>query len=113
MFSYSEIKEAAIIFLLRDILEQKTKLELIKLLENNTYSKILNSLLYPFEYLGNVDEELKQLNQIARYLHLPNFFQSKKDYDDFVEDLINNFCSIFSVDGFRDNNSVYYYLRQK
>jgi hypothetical protein len=112
-YTYNELKEAAIIYYLRNILEQKSKIELLKLLESNYYPQLLSLLICPFEYLGDVETELKQLNKMGRYLNINIFFQTKKDYYNFVENIIDKFCLTFGVSGISDNNKTYYYLKDK
>ena len=64
-YTYSELKEAAITYYLRDILERKSKIELLKLLESNYYPKLIDGLSYPFEYLG--DEKIKQDRSLSKH----------------------------------------------
>jgi hypothetical protein len=110
-YSSEELREAAIIYFLRDNLEKnKTKIELIKLLESGAYPRFSNILLNPFEYLGDVEQEIKEVNNVFRYLKTDYHISSKQDWRNFIAELINNFCLTFHIKSISDNNRIYYYI---
>lgn len=113
-YTYNELKEAAVIYFVRDQLEKtKTKIELIKLAENDNYNNILDTLLEPFEYLGDIDAELKNINGVFRYLNTDYCVTSKKDWQNFIDEIIDNFYKTFDIESISNNNIVYYYLPKK
>lgn len=113
-YTYDELRHAAVVYFLRDNLEQsKSKIELIKLIENNNYKTLLHSLLDPFDYLGDLDREIKNVNITFRYLNTDLHITTKDDWYDFIQKLIDKFCLTFNVQGIANNNIVYYYLPSK
>ena len=89
---YPDLKQAAVAqFVLDCFAVTKTKEQLLEVIRNWVYPKVVDAICFPFSSTTPTEIELHKLNKMLTYIRFEKEIKSIEEYDALIKMLIYNF----------------------